>query len=96
MENKLCYIRKIGIVKYGTWTHASSYHRRAFELYLELQKTTKRYQMDPISICTTKQDGSTFMAQFSNKSQGIYLFQEESSENSYEIMFCSISLPSVK
>lgn len=94
MENKLCYIRKIGIVKHGTWVHASSYHRHAFELYLELQQRKKQYQMDPISICTTKQDGSTFMAQFSKKSQGIYLFQEEGSEDSYEIMFCSISLPS--
>ena len=95
MENRLCYIRKSEIIGYGTWTHASSYLRRAFELYLELQQTTNRYPSDTLSICTTKQDGSTFMAQFSKKSQGIYLFQEEGSEDTYEIMFCSISLPSV-
>lgn len=96
MENRLCYIRKSGIIGYGTWVHASSYHHRALELYLELQQTKNRYQSDTISICTTKENGSTFMAQFSKKSQGIYLFQEEGSEDTYEIMFCSISLPSVK
>lgn len=92
-EDKECYIRKNGMIGYGTWKSATSYERRAFELYMEIQHPNKRYNMDPISICTTKYDGSTFMAQFSKKSEGIYLFQEEGSDDCYEIMFCSVSLP---
>lgn len=96
MDNKGCYLRKSGIIGYGSWEPASIYHRRALELYLEIQKKNTLQQQDPVSICSTTYDGSTFMANFSKKSQGVYLFQEQGSDDSYEIMFCSVSLPSGK
>lgn len=96
MNHNECYLRKQGRIGYGTWTPASMHHRRALELYIDIQKNNKLNQADPVSIYTTKYDGSTFMAQFSKKAEGVYFFQEEGSEDGYEIMFCSVSLPSGK
>lgn len=93
MDRKTCYFRKKQIYGYGSWFPASIHHQRALELYIEIQSNYAMKQNDPVTICTTKYDGSTFMANFSKESEGIYLFQEQGSEDCYEIMFCSISLP---
>ncbi len=87
---KECYIRYRG----RGWEPATTYHRHALSLYIELQADRRTRCEDPISICTTRHDGSMFMANFREKNQGIYAFQEVGMDDSeVEIMFCQISLP---
>jgi hypothetical protein len=94
-HNKECYLRHRG----KGWEPATTYHRYALSLYEELQGDKRTRRADPILICTTKYDGSIFMANFRKKSPAVYAFQETTSdmgagEEEVEIMFCSVSLPS--
>ena len=91
---KDCYIRHRG----RGWESATAYHRHALSLYMELQADKRTRCGDPALICTTRYDGSMFMANFRVKTPAIYAFQEvetdENEEREVEIMFCAVSLPS--
>lgn len=92
--DKKCYIRYPG----KTWEPAMTHHHHALSLYIDLQGNKQMRKSDPILICTTRYDGSTFMGYFRKKNSAIYAFQETGGDNSedgeeVEIMFCTVSLP---
>lgn len=92
-RQKVCYLRYHG----KGWEPATFYHRHALSLYEELQGDRRARQTDPVLICTTREDGSIFMANFRKKSPAIYAFEEVSDlgTGEIEIMFCGVSFPSV-
>lgn len=90
---KECYVRYRG----RGWVPATAYHRHALSLYMELQADKQSRRGEPVLICTTRYDGSLFMANFRKKNPAIYLFQEvdmNGDGEEVEIMFCAVPLSS--
>jgi hypothetical protein len=91
---KECYIRYRG----KGWEPATTYHRRALSLYIELQADKRTRSEDPILIYTHRYDGSMFMANFRVKTPAMYIFQEVDTDGNdgeeVEMMWCAVSLPS--
>lgn len=76
-----CYRRCSG----KTWERASLWERRALERYQEIKQDKRMRQLDPVLICTSRPDGSLFMAHFREKNAAVYVFVERGSDDTIEI-----------
>lgn len=75
MDLPLCYLRYRG----KNWEPAPTVYRRILQLYEELQSDRRSRQPDPVTICTTRRDGSIMMVYVRAKphTSGVYLCQEQ-------------------
>jgi len=58
----------------STWTLAPLWERHALEHYQEIQQDRRMRRVGMVLICTTRPDGSMFMAYFQEKMAGVYTF----------------------
>jgi hypothetical protein len=82
-----CYRR---LITQGTWERAPLWERRALERYQEIQQDRRMKRIGPVLICTSRPDGSVFMAHLQEKTAGIYSYVEEGCGAEVEMMWAPV------
>lgn len=78
-----CYRR----IVHGTWERAPLWERCALERYQEIQQDRRMKQAGPVLICTSRPDGSVFMAHIQEKAAGIYSLLQDGTDTEVEMMW---------